>query len=90
MLFLFLGLYLICEISNSIPNATVGLYRDDGLTADYIIPIANGPKLDRDRIRKQLHELFKTEGLKITVDLCGGQVHFLDIILNADDKSLVT
>ena len=40
-----------------------------------------------DRTRKQLHELFKEEGLKITVDICGGQVDFLDIILDADQKS---
>ena len=32
-----------------------------------------------DRIRKQIqNELFKAEGLKVTVDLCGGQVDFLD------------
>ena len=41
----------------------------------------------QDWIRKQLHELFKAEGLKITGDLCGGQVDFLDVILNADYKS---
>ena len=37
-----------------------------------------------DRIRKQLHKLFKAEGLEITVDLCGGQVDFLNIIINAE------
>ena len=77
-----IGLYLLSKISRIIPNANLGLYRDDSLA---LIPNANGPMLDRTR--KQLHELFKEEGLKITVDICGGQVDFLDIILDADQKS---
>ena len=77
-----IGLYLLSKVSRIIPSTNLGLYRDDGLA---LIPNTNGPALDR--IRKLLHELFKEEGLKITVDLCGGQVDFLDIFLNADDKS---
>ena len=76
------GLYLLSKVTNIIPNAHLGLYRDDGLA---MIMNSNGPKLDR--IRKQLHNLFKEEGLKITVEICGGQVDFLDITLNAEDKS---
>ena len=48
---------------------------------------SNGPKLDRIRKQLHMHNLFKEEGLKITVEICGGQVDFLDITLNAEGKS---
>ena len=44
------GLYLLKKIKDIIPQAFVGLYRDDGLA---VVQNANGPNLDR--IRKKLH-----------------------------------
>ena len=54
------GLYLLKKIKDIIPQAFVGLYRDDGLA---VVQNANGPNLDR--IRKKLHKCFKEENLKI-------------------------
>ena len=48
-----------------INNAYLGLYRDDRLA---LITNYNGKKLDR--IRKKLHQTFKEDGIKITVELC--------------------
>ena len=48
---------LLNQLSTGIDKNSVGLYKDDGLTAKNN---ANGPKLDR--IRKDI-ALFKEEGL---------------------------
>ena len=50
------GLYLLKKIKEIIPQAFVGLYRDEGLA---VVQNANGPNLDR--IRKKLHKCFKEE-----------------------------
>ena len=71
------GLYLLGKISQFIPLSQVGLYRDDGLA---VISNCNGQKLDR--IRKQLHECFKREDLKIVVQINMLEVDFLDVHLN--------
>ena len=76
------GLYLLSKISKIIDNAHLGLYRDDGLA---LITNCNSQKLDR--IKKKLHQIFKDEGLKITVELCDENVDFLDISLNVSVKS---
>ena len=76
------GLYLLSKIKNIIPQDHHGLYRDDGLAA---IIDCNGPKMDR--IRKQLHSLFKREGLKITVELHDELVNYLEIELNLKNRS---
>ena len=76
------GIYLLNKIKDIIPQQHNGLYRDDGLAA---IVDANGPKMDR--IRKRLHELFKTEGLKITVELYKEVANYLDTELNLKYRS---
>lgn len=76
------GLYLLSRIAHITDTNLLGLYRDDGLA---LIEHANKQKLDR--IRKQLHECFKDEGLKITVDLCDTHVDYLDVTLNIEDMS---
>ena len=55
------GLYLLNRLSTVIDKSSVDLYRDHGLVA---INNTNAPKLDR--IRKNISELFKEEGLSIT------------------------
>ena len=71
------GLYLLKKIKDIIPQAFVGLYRDDGLA---VVQNANGPNLDR--IRKKLHKCFKEENLKIEVMINMSEVNFLDVNLN--------
>ena len=71
------GLYLLKKTKDIIPQAFVGLYRDDGLA---VVQNANGPNLDR--IRKKLHKCFKEENLKIEVMINMSEVNFLDVNLN--------
>ena len=70
------GLYLK-KIKDIIPQAFVGLYRDDGLA---VVQNANSPNLNR--IRKKLHKCFKEENLKIEVMINMSEVNFLDVNLN--------
>ena len=58
------GLYLLSKLETLLGKGRVGLYRDDGLSA------ISGRGREIDCKRKKLIEIFKTEGLKITV-VCG-------------------
>ena len=71
------GLYMLHQLQQIIPPHLIGLYRDDGLA---IIPAANGPKMDK--LRKQISDMFKKEGLKITVTTNLVEVDFLDVTMN--------
>lgn len=71
------GLYLLNQLKDIIPKECIGLYRDDGLA---VVKNANGPLLDR--MRKKIIELFKKEGLSITIDTNLDIVNFLDVTLN--------
>ena len=73
------GLYLLHKISKKVPTNQLGMYRDDGLA---MIPHANGPKMDR--IRKDITEIFKSEGLKITCDTNLLYTDFLDASLDIE------
>ena len=77
-----IGVYLLGKIKKIIPQQQLGLYRDDGLA---VINNTNAQKLDK--LRKNLHELFKQEQLKITVDICKDSVDYLDVVLNLQDMS---
>ena len=55
------GLFLLNEVRDNIPDLNFGLYRDDGLGYhNASIPV---PRMER--MRKDLFELFKKHGLKI-------------------------
>ena len=71
------GLYLLHEITQKFPFINFGLYRDDGLGCHKSIP---GPALERTK--KQIIELFKANGLRITIDTNMQQVNFLDVTLD--------
>ena len=71
------GIYLLHRIKGVPKNCSGGLYRDDGLIA---INNATGPQ--SDRIRKHITEIFKSEGLKITVETNTSTTNFLDITLD--------
>ena len=79
------GLYLLNKISKSarapFKPEEVGLYRDDGLAAIS----ASGPQADRKR--KILTDLFKEEGLAITVECNIKKTDYLDVILDLEQRS---
>ena len=76
------GLYLLNEIEKHIGKADIGLYRDDGLA---MFPNLSGPQADR--MRKDLIDIFKRNGLSITIDVNLKIVDFLDVTLNLNNKS---
>ena len=76
------GIYILNKIRQEISCDQIGLYRDDGLA---IIEDSNGQKMDR--IRKNLHNLFQKEGLRITVEIHQDSVNFLDTELFLKDMT---
>lgn len=71
------GLYLLSQIKDRMPNANIGLYRDDGLAI-----FSNLTPLKAERAKKDLVEIFKKNDLRITVDANLKIVDFLDVTLN--------
>ena len=57
------GLYLLDLITKEFGKQNIGLYRDDGLSCFENI---SGP--DSEKIKKKLFEIFKSNGLSITVE----------------------
>ena len=72
------GLYILDKIKNTISYEYVGLYRDDGLAAIQ----GSGPFVEAKR--KQICNLFKDLGLKVTTESNLKQTDFLDISLNLE------
>ena len=73
--------YLLSKLTQFIPPENLGLYRDDGLVE---VKNANGPK--QDRIRKQIFECFKREGLKVTVEINKIEADFLEATFNVQKE----
>ncbi len=69
------GSYLLRQLPETIRNQ-VGLYRDDGLGAFETSPHC------LERIKKQICKVFKSNGLKITIDANKKIVNFLDVTLD--------
>ena len=76
------GLYLLSQINKSIVSAEIGLYRDDGLA---IVSNMSGSKVER--IKKELIEIFKKNGLSITADANLKIVNFLDVTFNLNNNT---
>ena len=70
------GLLLLSRIQEKFPNAPIGLYRDDGLGALTLT------KRQFDKARKDLEEIFKKYGLRITVETALVKTDFLDVVLD--------
>ena len=70
-------LYLLDKLSNLLGKESVGIYRDDGLAA---INSCIGPVLGR--ARKSIINLFKREGLNITIETNLVETDFLDVTFN--------
>ena len=71
------GLYILQKLATDMPRISFGLYRDDGLGVHGRITPS-----DMNKIKKDLHKLFNTLGLKITLDTHLSKVDFLDVTLD--------
>ena len=71
------GLFILNMLKSEINQDNLGLYRDDGLA---IIKNANGHTLDN--LRKRIIRIFKSEGLKITIETNLSSTEFLDVTLD--------
>ena len=76
------GLYLLNDLSNLIGKNNAGLYRDDGLA---VVDNASGPQMDK--IRKQIHEIFKMHDLSITTEINLSAAGFLDVSINLSQNT---
>ena len=76
------GLFLLHQMNEQFPNTNFGLYRDDGLGFTMNIDSS-----ELERMKKSIIQLYKRNGLKITIDMNLVQVDFLDITMNlVNDK----
>jgi len=71
------GLYLLNELRTKCNDLEIGLYRDDGLG---IMRNQSGPQTKRTK--KKITEIFKSHGLKITIECNLQQVDFIDVTFN--------
>ena len=73
-----IGLFMLSEVKkiDGLNQSSNCLYRNDGLI---VLDKCPGPK--RERIIKDLHKLFKSQGLKITIVSTGPVANFLDVTL---------
>ena len=74
---------MLNETKNNISglsSSNNGLYRDDGLI---MLPKCPSPK--REKIIKDLHKLFRSHGLKITMASTGPVANYLDVTLDLSD-----
>ena len=79
-----IGLFTLNEVRSitGLNQRNSGLCRDDG---PILLEKCPGPK--RERIVKDLHKLFKSHGLEITIASTGQVAGFLDVTLDLSDGS---
>ena len=75
-----IGTYMLSLIASKFKDE-VGLYRDDGLTVSKATP------KEIERPKKEVSNVFKSNGLKITIDANKKIVHFLDVTFELTDGS---
>ena len=73
------GLYLLSQLQNL--NINVGLYRDDGLGASTQRP------QQIENVKKKICQVFRENGLKITVEANKKVVDYLDVTLDLNTNS---
>ena len=73
------GLFLLSKLQ--LPGMTCGLYRDDGLALTRQRP------QQVERLKKQICQVFRENGLSITVEANKRVVHFLDVTLDLNTES---
>ena len=67
---------------NGLNSMNNGLYRDDGLI---MLEKCPGPR--RDKVINDLHKLYKSHGLKITIASSGPVANYLDVTMDLSDGS---
>ena len=75
------GLYILNQLEDVIPQQNLGIYRDDGLA----VVEGSGPELER--LRKKVFSIFKTLNLKVTIETNIKSTDFLDIYLNLQNNT---
>ena len=70
-----IGTYMLSLITANFKDQ-VGLYRDDGLA------VCKATPREIEKIKQQVSNVFKSNGLKITIEANKKTVHFLDVTLN--------
>ena len=70
------GLFLLSQLSNL--NVKAGLYRDDGLA------VSSLTKRQNEGVKKQICEIFRNNGLRITIETNLKVTDFLDVTLELD------
>ena len=73
------GLYILNELSDVLPESTFGLYRDDGLA---VTNMSRPCKLEQ--LNKKIRAMMNNIGFKITIDVGKMKTNFLDISLDLD------
>ena len=73
----FVALFLLNNVANKFDKNSVGLCRDDGLA---LFKNINGHHADK--IRKDIHQLFKESGLSLEIECNLKTVNYLDITLD--------
>ena len=76
------GLYILNSLSKLIGKETTCLYRDDG-----IMHLDKLPPQKVEKLKKNLHKLFKSENLKITIEANLRKTNFLDVTLCLDTQT---
>ena len=74
------SLLLLNILADRFGKDSLGLYRDDGLL---LLKSTGGRQAELTR--KQLHEIFKKQDLRITTEINYHTVNFLDVALNVND-----
>ena len=75
------GLFILHKLEQVIEGSQVGLYRDDGLA----VVRGSGPEVEK--LRKRVFQIFKSLGLKVTIEANMNTTDFLDIVFNLGDGS---
>ena len=75
-----IGNYMLALIAPKFKNE-VGLYRDDGLA------ICKATPKEIEKTKQEVNQVFKSEGLKITIEANKKIVNFLDVTFNITDGS---
>ena len=71
------GLYLLQQLREALPDGMFGLYRDDGLA---IIDVDTPSNLER--LTKKIRSIMKSSGFNITIDAGSRMTNFLDVSLD--------
>ena len=75
------GLYILHKLEDVIEQMHIGLYRDDGLA----VIQGSGPQIER--LRKDVFQIFKTMGLKVTIESNIKSTDFLDIFFDLSSNT---